>query len=571
MITLPASQLEEILTEEGIISQDEFDNILKEAQRKNQNLVELLISKGYLTEDFYFELLAKILDVKKVKLKGTNIDPEIFNIIPQEIAQKYKVVPFKEESDGSLDVGMENPVDLETIDFISRSLNKKINPYLVSDSDIQWAFSLTQKKSAKNFERLIKENIKTSLKTAAKKGNLEDVAKDIPIVAIVDNLISYAFSLGASDVHLEPMASEFLVRFRIDGILHEMMRIPKEIQPAIIARIKLLSGLRMDEHAKPQDGRFRYQLQEGSLDMRVSVVPTLYGEKIVIRLLAAAQKPYSFEEVGMDTETAEIVSRNIKSSYGMILVCGPTGSGKTTTLYSILNALNRTEVNIITIEDPVEYGIPYVNQIQVNQRAGLTFASGLRSILRQDPDIIMVGEIRDKETAEIAVQAALTGHLVLSSLHTNNAPAAIPRLRDMGIPPFLIAAVLNVVIAQRLVRRIHRDCIESYLVTDEVKENIRKELKNQGLDENRKIPNRFYRGKGCVACNFTGYSGRVGIFETLDVNDEIKKLIVSPDFSLNKLKLLARKNGMKTMFEDGLLKVERGITTIEEVMRVIRT
>jgi len=570
MIILPPSQLKEILVKENLISSEEFDAVLKETQRKKQNLVESLISKGYLTEDFYFDLLAQILNVKRTKLKGTTIDSRVFNLIPQETAQRYRIVAFKEEEDGSIDVGMENPVDLETIDYLSRSLNRKINPYLISDSDIQWAFSLTHEKVAEDFEKAIRENIKTSLKKSIKKGKLEDVAKDIPVVAIVDNLISYAFSLRASDIHLEPTAFEFLIRFRIDGVLHEVMKIPKEACPAITARIKLLSGLRIDEHSRPQDGRFRYKIQEQNLDIRVSIIPVLYGEKIELRLLAATQNPYSFEELGMDEQTTKIVRENIKNPYGIILVCGPTGCGKTTTLYSILNILNRSEVNIVTIEDPIEYGIPYVNQIQVNPAAGLTFATGLRSILRQDPNIILVGEIRDKETAGIAVQAALTGHLVLSSLHTNDAPSAIPRLMDMGIPSFLISAVLNLVVAQRLVRTIHKDCMESYVVDESLKQRIKEELGVSEQDSELRIPNRLYRGKGCPACNFTGYSGRIGLFETLDVGEEMKKLINSPEFSLGRLRKLAKEKKMRTMVEDGLLKAEKGITTIEEVMRVIR-
>jgi type II secretory ATPase GspE/PulE/Tfp pilus assembly ATPase PilB-like protein len=386
---------------------------------------------------------------------------------------------------------------------------------------------------------------------------------------LVNNTLSYAASLNASDIHIEILEDTILIRFRIDGILHEILRIPKEVHPAIVARIKLLAALKVDEHQKPQDGRFRFQSGSSILDVRVSVIPTLYGEKIVMRLLPATQRPLSLSELGMLEDTAKIVEENMKKTYGMFLVCGPTGSGKTTTLYAILNMLNRPEVNIVTVEDPIEYNIKYINQVQINPVAGITFASGLRSILRQDPNIIMVGEIRDQETAEIAVNAALTGHLLLSSLHTNDAPTAVPRLIDMKVPPFLVAAVLNLVIAQRLVRRICLDCIESYTPSPEFIKSLEeqsKDLKIPGFE----VPKILYRGKGCKTCSGTGYKGRMGIFEAFEVDENIRKIIISPDFSIDLLNMAARKNGMITMFEDGLRKAALGMTTIEEVLRVIR-
>ncbi len=346
---------------------------------------------------------------------------------------------------------------------------------------------------------------------------------------------------------------------------------PKEIHSAIIARIKLLAELRVDEHTRPQDGRFRVKLGDQLIDIRVSVLPTYYGEKVVMRLLSASQKPLSFNELGIFGENQRILKDAITKTYGMILVCGPTGSGKTTTLYAVLNMLNRPEVNIITVEDPVEYDMRYVNQVQVNPAAGITFASGLRSILRQDPNIVMVGEIRDGETAEIGVQAAMTGHLVLSSLHTNDALTAIPRLIDMGIPPFLVAVVVNVVSSQRLTRRIHLNCIESYVPSEEVVNRIKEQLNGIGVEESKmKIGKAFYRGKGCSSCGFTGYQGRIGIYEMIEITESIRKLILGGNFNIDSLKKIAREEGMIGMFEDGLEKVERGLTTIEEVFRVIR-
>ncbi|MBI3088744.1 MAG: type II/IV secretion system protein [Candidatus Colwellbacteria bacterium] len=399
----------------------------------------------------------------------------------------------------------------------------------------------------------------------------EEVAREVPIVAIVDNLISYAVSLRASDIHLEIFDEFLLIRYRIDGVLHEILKTPKQVHPAITARIKLLGGLKLDEHSKPQDGRFRYEAGGDVIDIRVSVLPTYYGEKIVMRLLRTTDRALSFAELGLSEETAKLLNENIKKSYGMVLICGPTGSGKTTTLYAVLNVLNRPTVNIVTVEDPIEYDIELVNQTQINPLAGITFANGLRAILRQDPNVIMVGEIRDGETADIATQAALTGHLVLSSLHTNDAPTAIPRFIDMGVPPFLVAAVLNCIMAQRLVRKIHLDCIESYEPDAATIEVIKEQFKALGIPpEQVDLPNRFYRGKGCAVDNFTGYEGRIGIYELLNITEAIRKIIIDPNFSLDKLKQAARVEGMTTMFEDGLRKVGQGITTIDEVLRVIR-
>ena len=570
MLILPTQQFKKTLIKEGIIQEPEFDSLFKEAYRKRQNIINLLVSKGYITEDYYYDFLSRLLKIERIRLKGLKIDLKLLKLLPQNLARSYQAIIFGKQNN-VLEVALENPADLETLDFLERYLKKEIKPYLASDSDLLWAFSLYEAEMAKDFQEIIKESVELSLKVRRDKKELKEEALELPVVAVVDNLISYANSLRASDIHLEIMEQDLLARFRIDGILHEIIRISKQIHSALVARIKLLSGLRIDEHAKPQDGRFRYKCGQDVLDLRVSVIPTFYGEKVVMRLLLASQKPFSLEELGVSEDMIKTVSENIKKSYGMILVCGPTGCGKTTTLYSVLDILNRPEVNIVTIEDPVEYDISYVNQIQVNPAAGITFAKGLRSILRQDPDIIMVGEIRDQETAEIAVHSALTGHLVLSSLHTNDAPTTIPRLIDLKIPAFLVAAVLNLVIAQRLVRTIHKDCVQSYSLDEATKKVIKKQLEEIGLDPKEIfLPKFFYKGKGCQACNFTGYAGRIAIFEIIEINEEMRELIISPSFSLDNLKKLAQNQGMRTMFEDGLLKIEKGITTIEEMMRVIK-
>lgn len=570
MISFPTEQLRAILIHAGVVDAETFDAAEEEAKRKRQNVVDLLVSEGLLEKDYFFTLLAKAIGVPRANLGSTAIDPSVMNLIPEDVARQRNVIVFGKKEDGTYQAAMKDPTDLETIDFLALRLKGKVEPYLATDEDMNRGFLFYHRQITQDFKKIIEDSVRQSLHSKIE-GDLKQAAEDLPIVAIVDNLLSYAISSRSSDVHFEALDDAILVRFRIDGVLHEIIRMPKQIHPAIVARIKILSGLRVDEHTHPQDGRFRYKMGEDVIDVRVSVIPTFYGEKVEMRLLNAAQKPISLAELGMFGDTVRFIEAGIAKTYGMVLVCGPTGSGKTTTLYSIINILNRPEVNIVTIEDPIEYDMRYVNQTQVNVAAGITFASGLRSILRQDPNIIMVGEIRDGETANISVQAALTGHLVLSSIHTNDAPTAIPRLIDMGVPPFLVAAVVNVVCAQRLTRRIHKDCIESYTLDPEIQKSLEREVMESGGDPKTvRIPKIFYRGKGCAACNFTGFLGRVGIFEAMEVTEEMRKLITSGNISLDAIRELARRQGMVTMLEDGLRKVELGITTIEEVFRVIR-
>ncbi len=569
MINLPADKLKELLLQAGVVSPETFAVIEEEATRKQQNISDLLVSQGIVNKEYLLVLIAQFLGVERVNLSLVKVDEQALNLLPEDVARRRKVIVLGKTPDGSFKVAMDDPSDLETIDFLALKLQGKIKPYLAVEEDLNRGLLLYGKKLTQDFKKILEESVRESLKAKAR----GDVSRenDLPIVAVVDNLLSYAISSRASDAHFEILDDSILVRFRIDGILHEIIRMPKEIHPAIIARIKILSNLRVDEHRAPQDGRFRYKLGGSIVDIRVSILPTFYGEKVVMRLLTGAQKPLSLADLGVLESDVRVIEDAVKKTYGMVLACGPTGSGKTTTLYSLLNLLNRPEVNIITIEDPIEYDMKYVNQVQVNNAAGITFASGLRSVLRQDPNVVMVGEIRDGETANIAVQAALTGHLVLSSIHTNDAPTSIPRFVDMGVPPFLISAVLNTVVAQRLVRKIHLNCIESYIPESSILTAIERELVLAGVDpKNVKLPKTFYRGKGCSGCNYLGFVGRVGIYEVLNVTESIRKLIMGEGFSLDVLRAQAQKEGMVTMFEDGLRKVERGITTIEEVMRVIR-
>lgn len=569
MLQLPEEQLKKLLVGEGLITAELFDSMAAEAKGTAQNPIDFLISRNVVTYDYFHAILAKRLGVDRASLTLRKLDPSIVNLLSEDIARRKRVVVFDKEADGTLDVAMENPVDLEAVSFLGSHFNVKVKPFLATKEDIDRGFALYGRRLSENFKKIIEENIRESMRSKIKTG--EEAAAEVPIVAIVENMISYAMALRASDIHLEILEDALLLRYRIDGILHEVIRIPKEVHPAIVARLKLLGGLRIDEHSRPQDGRFRYKIGGEIMDMRLAIMPTFYGEKAEMRLLLATEKPLSLEELGMLEDHIKIVRDNMKKSYGMMIVCGPTGAGKTTTLYSILNMLNRPEVNIVTVEDPIEYDMKYINQTQINVAAGVTFANGLRAILRQDPNIIMVGEIRDDETAEIAVHSALTGHLVLSSLHTNDAPTAIPRFIDMHIAPFLVAAVLNVIVAQRLVRHLCVDCIESYKTSPELIAEIRKQLTKMKIDSARwNAPSVLFRGKGCAVCNNTGYRGRIGIFEILNVDEAIRKVIINPNFSLDVISEIAAKNGMITMFEDGLRKAERGMTTIEEVLRVIR-
>lgn len=568
---LPISplQLKQQLVQDGLIAPELFDQLSNEAETRNQNILDILISQKIVSSEYISNLISLTLGVEKADLINHPLQQEIVSLLSEDIARQRQVVVFDREPSGVLDVAMSDPSDLETIEFLGQNLNAKIKPYLATEDDLNRGFAIYGFQLGQDFKKLIEENIQASLREQF--GTAESAASQLPIVAIVNNILSYAISSRASDIHIEILDESTLIRYRIDGILYEIMRIPKTIHSALVARLKLLAGLKIDEHYRPQDGRFRYQIVNQTIDVRVSVMPTYYGEKVEMRLLEASQKPLALEEVGFLQNDVKVISNGLKKAYGMILSCGPTGSGKTTTLYALMNILNKPEVNVVTIEDPIEYNMRYINQTQVNTQAGITFANTLRAFLRQDPNIIMVGEVRDAETAGISVQAALTGHLLLSSIHTNDAPTAIPRLFDLEIPPFLLASVLNVLIAQRLVRRICQNCLSSYDAPEDILEVIKKQLKELRIEDTTvRMPKILYKGKGCSSCSMTGYRGRFGIFEVMDITDTIKQAIIDPNFSLETLRVEARKAGMRTMFEDGLEKTQLGMTTIDEVLRVIR-
>ena len=568
-LPLPPAQLKKIVVDENLIAPERFDELVTEAERKNQSILDLLVAEDVVERDYLARLIAKALGVSRVDFNVEKIDEEIVKTLPEDVARSRQVILFAKEPDGSFDVAMIDPSDLETIEFLDRRLKARVHPFLATTEDLNRGFSVYGYALGQGFQKLIEDNVKASLSSRAK--STAEAAADLPIVGIVDNILSYASASRASDIHIEVLEDSMFIRYRIDGILYEVMNVTKSIHPAIAARLKLLAGLKIDEHYEPQDGRFRYQIGNQNTDIRVSVIPTFYGEKVEMRLLEASQKPPSLEELGMSPEHSKIVTDNLKRSYGMMLSCGPTGSGKTTTLYSLMNILNKPQVNITTIEDPIEYNMRYVNQTQINIQAKITFASGLRALLRQDPNIIMVGEIRDAETADIAVQAALTGHLLMSSLHTNDAPTAIPRFFDLNVPPFLVSSVLNLIIAQRLVRKICPTCIYSFEADDGARATVIHQLKELGIEgAESQAPHTIYKGKGCSACGMTGYRGRMGIFELLQVKENIKAIISAEHFNLDALRQESRKAGTTSMFEDGLAKVQVGKTTLEEVLRVIR-
>jgi type IV pilus assembly protein PilB len=574
-------QLKAFMMDAGLISSEKFEECLKKAEEKGVKIEDVLVSEGIISENDLRKLEAYILGIPFVDLEKETIDPEVLKIIPESVARANNIVAFRRKGN-DLEVAMLDPEDLRAIEFLKKAFPYRILPRLTNRESIKNVLRQYQKTLEAEFGELIKkegEGIKTlkEEERIEEKEELEKMAAELPIIRIVDTFIKHAILQRASDIHVEPTEKEVLVRYRIDGILRDAMILPKVTAPGIVARIKVLSNLRLDEHRLPQDGRFKIETEDYKYSIRVSILPVFDGEKIVMRLLPETAKAFTLEQLGLTGKALRDVKDNLKKPVGMILVTGPTGCGKTTTLYSMMAILNNPGVNISTIEDPIEYRMPRINQTQVNPKIGLTFASGLRALVRQDPDIIMVGEIRDNETASLAVNAALTGHLVLSTLHTNSAAGAIPRLIDMKVEPFLISSTLNLIIAQRLVRKFCGEK-EKYFLTKADLENlgkycnlerILKILREEKIagpkDTLTKIP--FFRPKPSKECP-DGYKGRIGIFEVLPVTPKIKDLIVKKA-SADEIEIEAKKEGMRTMIEDGFVKAAQGITSIEEVLRVI--
>lgn len=569
---MAAKTVEEILFEKKLITQDQLSSIRLESINTGDQVEEVIKRRNVLPPDEILKAKAEQLGIPFASLTSLQIPSEILALIPEGTAEKYQVMPFELSKDGEwLSVAMADPLDLQMIEFLERKTGKRIKPFMASAENIletikeKYASSLTSEvtealKEVESTDAMDKAAQKKAQGTTVDEIKIDRAA---PVAQIVSTILEYGIKMRASDVHIEPLEDRTRVRYRIDGILHEKLSLHKALHDAIISRIKILAGMKIDEKRIPQDGRFNFKTGAEDIDLRVSSLPTVFNEKIVMRLLKKSGKVPSLADLGLRGLALKHLETQMLRPHGIILITGPTGSGKTTTLYSLLTGLNSGKVNIVTLEDPVEYQMPGVNQVQINASIGLTFASGLRSFLRQDPNIIMVGEIRDRETTELAIQAALTGHLVFSTLHTNTAAGALPRLLDLGAEPFLIASSINCVQAQRVVRKVCTNCKTSYDPHEAVVTDIKTVLGK--LMPEKKVT--LTKGNGCDVCGGTGYSSRIGIFEVLPVTEKIARLVLEHAAS-SVIEKLAEEEGMMTMKQDGYIKALEGITTIEEVLRV---
>jgi type IV pilus assembly protein PilB len=554
-----------LLVTPGHISQNDFDGILSESQKNHTDIRRLMVERGLITDEQLGRLVAEHYDVPFIQLHNDVIDPVVFNLIPQIVAESLGVIVFRRDARG-VHVAMINPHDIETRHTIEKRVNEHLVVYLITEEDFHEVFD--------RYTVGAKDEIIHIVARITDPATTEN-DRDQLIIELVNTFLEYAYQAHASDIHIEPYERKVLVRFRIDGIMHDIIDFPLTISDALVTRIKILSDLRTDEHRAAQDGKFKFTVhavtREISVDVRVSILPVIDGENVVMRLLSSEGRQFSLQTLGLSEYNLEKVNRAVHHPHGMILVTGPTGSGKTTTLYAMMKILNHREVHIATIEDPVEYDIDGVSQIQVNNQTNLTFAEGLRSIVRQDPDIIMVGEIRDEETANIAVNAAMTGHLVLSTLHTNDAATTLPRLLDMKVEPFLVASTVNIIIAQRLVRKICEHCRTSYVISPEEEKIIQQDallhalFTKHGHADIHKLT--LYHGVGCDACTHTGFSGRLGIFEVMEIIESLRDAI-KERASSDDLNERACKEGMITMMEDGIEKALIGVTTLGEILRV---
>lgn len=575
-------QLKKFVLDSGLIKKSELEKAEKIAKEEKRSLSEALIADGQITTDDLRRVESYISGVPFISLKNEKIDFEILTLIPEPVARTHNIIAYKKR-EKELEVAMLDTADLSAIDFVRKKVGLKILPRLTDTESIRVALRQYQKNLKDEFGDIIMSNASALKVVADEEGkelseeDLKKIAEDLPVVRIVDTLLRHAIIQGASDIHIEPMEGEIIVRYRIDGILNDAMKLPKHAAGTIVARIKILSNLKLDQKRLPQDGRFKMEMDGQKVSFRVSILPVFYGEKIVMRLLRENRSGYSLEGIGFHGSTLERIYKATRSTTGIILVTGPTGSGKSTTLYTILDLLNTPEVNISTIEDPIEYQMPRINQSQVRPEIGFSFANGLRSLMRQDPDIIMVGEIRDEETASLAINAALTGHLVLATVHTNSASGTVSRLIDMGIESFLLVSSLRVAVGQRLVRKLCDDKIP-YILNKTEKENLEKivnlDLVLKTLKEEKVVKESatwndipFYKPKEKGESE-DGYKGRMGIHEVLEISSSIKEMVVAGKTS-DEIEVQAKKEGMLTMLEDGVYKAARGMTSIEEVLRVI--
>ena len=558
----------DLLLADGLVTQQQFDQALAEQKKTNEKLGEILIRLGLITEDQLVHFLSRQYGIPEVTFPE-KIAPEIIKLIPSRIARKYGVVPIG-RTIGSVTLAVADPTNLSALDDVAFMTGLKVVPVIASTSIIRQAIERFYEAQPATMADVLSEMEAEASDVEVVEGQetnpqvdlseLRSSADEVPVVRLVNSILLDAIRCGASDVHMDPSETSFRVRFRVDGLLHEVMTPPKRVEPAVVSRLKIIANCDIAERRMPQDGRIKLRQSEREVDFRVSILPSLFGESVTLRILDKQALRVDMTQLGFEPTGLSEFEKAIKCPHGMILITGPTGAGKTTTLYSALHAVNSRDRNIVTVEDPVEYDLEGVTQVQVNEEIGRTFAAALRSFMRHDPDVILVGEMRDQETAQIAVRAALTGHLVLSTLHTNSAALTIPRLSDMGIPPFLVSSSLRLVVAQRLARKVCSECREPY----EADEETLIPYGHVPLGLGRCT---FYTGKGCATCHFTGMKGRIALYEVLPVTQEIRSLILNSTFA-GEIQDVAAKQGMKTLREAGLLKVIEGVTTVEEILRV---
>ncbi len=559
----PQATLEDILFQQGILQQEQLSAVKLESINTGIPAEKIILEHNFASPVEVAKARAQLLGIPFVRLEGVGIAPDVLNLIPEVVARRYKLIPFRRDG-GFIWVAMADPLDLQLSEFIEKKSGFPVKRHMALSEDIlkaineQYSQNLTT-----DVASALKEVSEMSESRKEEELDKTEVIREAPVTNIVTQLLEYAVKSRASDIHIESQENQTRVRYRIDGILHEKVILPKKVHDAVLSRIKIMSGLKIDEKRLPQDGRFTFTYGGTEIDLRVSTLPTVFGEKVVMRLLPKSQKAPTLLELGVRGSAIKNLETQMLRSHGIILICGPTGSGKTTTLYSVLSRLSTTRVNVSTIEDPVEYHIPGANQVQVNPAIGLTFAEALRSFLRQDPNIILVGEIRDKETAELAIQAALTGHQVFSTLHTNSAAGALPRLLDMGMEPFLLASSVNAIEGQRILRKVCTNCKVPYIPPPEVIANMQQVL--GALMPRGEI--KLLKGRGCSVCGNSGYLGRTGVYEVMVVSEKMMRLTLERA-STSEIEKQAVLEGMITLKQDGYLKAIEGITTLEEVLRV---
>lgn len=560
-------RLGRLLLENNLIDEDQLNEALVEHNDSGKSLGRVLIDRGVLTEGQLTSVLAEQIGIRYVDLTSYDVDPEAATLVDVNLARRYTIMPIDFDH-GKLMVAMADPTNVFALDDVRIMTGMEILPVVSTRDDIKTAIDRYFRATTEveeTFEELPSiEMEEEEEEEDVREWELKDAGEDAPIVKYVNLIITEAVQEHASDVHIEPGEKDVRIRYRIDGVLHEIRRSPRKIHPGLVSRIKILASMNIAERRVPQDGRFHMDAGKQVIDLRVATLPTVHGEKVVLRILDRASILISLSDLGIEAQPLGVFSTSFKRPYGTVIVTGPTGSGKTTTLYAALSELNRREVNVITVEDPVEYQLKGINQVQVNTKVGLTFAATLRSILRCDPDIVMIGEIRDPESAKMAIESALTGHLVLCTLHTNDAPSAITRMVEMGIEAFLIASAVDSVVSQRLARRLCTRCKEKTTYKTEYLEEI------GFLSEDDETTMTLYKAKpgGCPFCNGTGFRGRVGLYEVLSVDEDIEKLVVTMA-TAHTIGMAARENGMRTLRQDGWVKVKRGVTSIEEVLRVV--